>query len=462
MKEKCGIFAVSGEGLEAARLTHLGLWALQHRGQESSGIVSSNGETLFVHKGMGLVAHVYDEADLQKLSGSLAIGHNRYATSGPSSTEHSQPVVTKDQILALAHNGNLPDTTGLEKFLQKKGIATSLHNDSDLMHAAITYFLTRGYSLEVALKKCFPLFTGAFSLLVMTKDKVAAIRDSFGIRPLCIGSYGDGYVFSSETCALDAIKAKFIREVKPGEIVVISKKGLNKTQAVKPNQKLDIFEFIYFARPDSYILGKSVNEVRRRLGIYLAKEHKIKADVVVPVPDSAIPAALGYSLESKIPFDHGLVKNRYIHRTFIRPAQKLRNKDVELKLNPIKEIFQGKKVILIDDSIVRGTTSQKLVALVKKAGAKEVHFLISSPPVRFPDFYGIDTPSQAELIANRLDEKGIAKEIGADSVRYLSYKSTLKAIGIAESNLCTSCFTGIYPIPIGNREKEINFDILPK
>ncbi len=455
MREKCGIFGVFGEGLEAARLTYLGLWALQHRGQESSGIVSSDEKELFVHKGMGLVAHVYGEEDLQKLVGHLAIGHNRYSTSGPSSAEHSQPVLTKDRILALAHNGNLPETAVLEKFLQSRGIATSKHNDSDLMHAAITYYLAKGLSLEKSLEKCFPLFTGAFSLLVMTKDKIAAVRDSCGIRPFCLGKYNGGYVFSSETCALDAIKAKFVRDVKPGEIVIVSKKGLQSIQAACPTPKLDIFEFVYFSRPDSKLLGKSVNEVRRQFGRYLAMEHKIKADIVIPVPDSAIPAALGYAQQSGIPFDHGLVKNRYIHRTFIRPVEKLRNMDVELKLNPIPEVFRGKRVILVDDSIVRGTTSKKIVTLVRKAGAREVHFLVSSPPVRYPDFYGIDTPFQSELIATKFDEEGIAKQIGADSVCFLSYERTIKATGIPEKKLCTSCFSGKYPIPIGERGREI-------
>ncbi|OGG05821.1 hypothetical protein A2872_03055 [Candidatus Gottesmanbacteria bacterium RIFCSPHIGHO2_01_FULL_42_12] len=254
---------------------------------------------------------------------------------------------------------------------------------------------------------------------------------------------------------MDAIKAKFVRDVKPGEIIVVSKKGLQSIQAARPTPKLDIFEFVYFSRPDSKLLGKSVNEVRRQFGRYLAMEHKIKADIVIPVPDSAIPAALGYAQQSGIPFDHGLVKNRYIHRTFIRPVEKLRNMDVELKLNPIPEVFRGKRVILVDDSIVRGTTSKKIVTLVRKAGAKEVHFLVSSPPLRYPDFYGIDTPFQSELIATKFDAEGIAKQIGADSVCFLSYEKTIKATGIPEKKLCTSCFSGKYPIPIGERGREI-------
>lgn len=452
----CGIVGVIGKDLEASRLVHSGLWALQHRGQESSGIVSSDGKNIYSHRGMGLVAHVYGEEDLAKLPGHLAIGHNRYATSGPSSFDYLQPVVTKDKIMTLVHNGNLPDITVLENFLHKKGVATTFLNDSDLMHKTLTYYLARGQSIEQAIKKSFPLFTGVFSLLVATVDKLIAIRDSCGVRPLVMGKYNGGYVFASETCALDTIKSQYLREVKPGEMIVVSSSGLKSYQLTKPTPKLDLFEFIYFARPDSLLLGKRVNEVRRRLGRYLAKEHKIKADVVIPVPDSAVPAALGYSQESGIPFDHGLVKNRYIHRTFIRPAQKLRDQDVEMKLNPIPEVLSGKRVIIIDDSIVRGTTSKKIVALVRKAGAKKVYFLVSSPPVRYPDFYGIDTPAQKDLISARLTEKQIAKEIGADEVHFLSYQSTIKATGLPEEVLCTSCFTGNYPVNIGEREKEIN------
>lgn len=455
----CGIIGVIGQGLEASRLVHSGLWALQHRGQESSGIVSSDGKNLYLHRGMGLVAHVYEEADFANLPGYLAIGHNRYATSGPSSFDYIQPVVTKDKNLALVHNGNLPDTTTLENFLHKKGITTTFHNDSDLIHKVLSYYLARGQSIENAIKKSFPLFTGVFSILIATVDKLIAVRDSCGVRPLVMGKCNDGYVFASETCALDIIKAQYLREVKPGEMVTVSLSGLKSYQLAKPTQKLDLFEFIYFARPDSRLLGKRVNEVRRQLGKYLAREHKIKADVVIPVPDSAVPAALGYSQESGIPFDHGLVKNRYIHRTFIRPAQKLRDSDVEMKLNPIDEVLTGKRVIVIDDSIVRGTTSKKIVVLVRKAGAKKVYFLVSSPPVRYPDFYGIDTPSQKDLISAHLSEKQIAKEIGADGVHFLSYKSTIKATGLSEDVLCTSCFSGIYPVDIGKRNQEINQEI---
>jgi amidophosphoribosyltransferase len=453
--EKCGVFGVFDLNIQASRIVHPALWALQHRGQESSGIASSDGSTIYSHRGMGLVAHVYEEKDLKALKGHIAIGHNRYATSHGSLPEHSQPVVTRDKLLALAHNGNLPSVKKLEAFLKRKGISTEGYNDSELMHATIKYHLVKGLSLESAIKKSFPLFTGVFALLVMTRDKLAAVRDHCGIRPLSLGKYNGGYVLSSETCAFDTVQAKFIRDVNPGELLVIDKDGVKSEQLAKANQKLDIFEFVYFARPDSVLLGKRVNEVRREFGRELAREHKIKADVVIPVPDSAIPAALGYAQESGIPFDHGLIKNRYIHRTFIQPTQKLRENSVGLKLNPIREVLEGKSVIVIDDSIVRGTTSKKLVSLIREGGAKEVHLLSSSPPVKYPDFYGINTPDQKELIAAFMDLGQIREYIGSDSVGYLSFEGMIKATGLPGKVFSTSCFSGVYPIDILERKREL-------
>jgi len=458
--EKCGIFGVYGKGFEAARLVHPGLWALQHRGQESSGIASSDGKKIYVKKGIGLVAHVFSEVDLRNLKGYLAIGHNRYSTSGDAWDKHAQPVVVevKDgKHIALGHNGNLPQTKKIEKFLKSKNIPPEGLNDSELITHAIAAYVREGESLEKAIIKAYPLFTGAFCLVAMDETKIVAVRDPFGIRPLCIGKLNSGYVFASETCALDIIGAKFLREVKPGEMVVADLNGLKSIQIEKGEQKLDIFEFVYFARPDSYLLGKSIDQVRQNLGKELAKEHKIKADLVIPVPDSAVPAAIAYSRESGIPFEMGLIKNRYIHRTFISPEEHTRDRIVQLKLNPMKHILKGKKVIVIDDSIVRGTTCRQIVKMVRDAGAKEVHLLISSPPVRFPDFYGINTPRQRELIASYKNLEGIRKEIGADSMHYLSYKGLLYAIGLPEDSLCTSCFTGDYPIDIGERKREINY-----
>lgn len=460
IREKCGIFGVYGAGFQAARLVHPGLWALQHRGQESSGISSSNGKNLRFKKGPGLVAHVFSEDDLKKLKGHLAIGHNRYSTSGASYDAHAQPVIVKvgrKKSIALGHNGNLPSTKLLEKFLNDNRVSIKGLNDSEMMTNIIAYFVKKGQSLEDSIKSAWKYFTGAFCILVMDEKKIIAARDKCGIRPLCIGKLNGGYIFASETCALDIVGANFFREVKPGEMVVVDKNGLKSIQIEKGRQKLDVFEFVYFARPDSMLLGKSVDQIRQNLGKQLAKEHKLTADVVIPVPDSAIPAALGFSKQSGIPFYHGLIKNRYIHRTFISPEEHTRGRIVQLKLNPMPHIFKGKKVIVIDDSIVRGTTSKELIKMVRAAGAKSVHLCIASPPVRFPDFYGINTPHQKELIASYKNHKEIEKEIGVDSLHYLSYKGLIKAVGIAEEKLCTSCFTGEYPIDIGEKKEEINY-----
>lgn len=458
--EKCGIFGVYGRGFEAARLVHPGLWALQHRGQESSGIASSDSKKIYLHKGMGLVSHVFAEKDLRKLKGYLAIGHNRYSTSGDSVQTHAQPILEKingKNYFALVHNGNLPSLKKLEKFLKINKISTKGLNDSEMIAKAIAVYMKKGLKLEDAIIKAYPLFTGVFCLLIMDEQKLIAVRDSFGIRPLCLGKLNGGYILASETCALDIVGAKFLREIKPGEMLVISDKGLKSIQVQKGEQKLDVFEFVYFARPDSILLGKSVDLVRQNLGVELAKENEIRADIVIPVPDSAIPAAIGFSRESKILFEMGLIKNRYIHRTFISPEEHTRHRIVQLKLNPMKHVLSGKKVAVIDDSIVRGTTSKQIIKMIKDAGAKEVHLLISSPPVKFPDFYGIDTPQQKQLIAASKDIKQIAKDLGVDSLHYLSYKGLIKATGLPEEVLCTACFTGNYPADIGERRKEITY-----
>jgi len=455
--EKCAVVGIFGEGMESARLVHTCLWSLQHRGQESSGIASSEGTGIRIYKGTGLVAHVYDEEHLQLLSGYIAIGHNRYSTSGASTLSHTQPIMDEERTFTLAHNGNLPDTSKLEHFLVSHGIDPTPYNDSELMYQAIKYHMQDGLSIESAIRKSFPLFTGAFSIVIMSKDKLIALRDPKGIRPLSLGKLNGGYIIASETCALDTISGTFVRDIDPGEMIVIDKEGLKSFKLAKGETKLDIFEFVYFARPDSILLGKRVNEVRRNLGIHLAKECPIKADVVIPIPDSAIPAALGYAGETGIPFDMGLIKNRYIHRTFIRPAQKLREKDVTVKLNPVPEIIEGKEVVIIDDSIVRGTTSGKIVEMIRRAGAAKVHMLISSPPVKYPDFYGIDTPRQDDLIASQMSVEEMRKVIGADSLYFLSYKGLIESTGLPEKMFCTSCFNGVYPMDIGKRIQEVKY-----
>lgn len=458
MKEKCAVFGVYGKGLDAARITYFGLFALQHRGQESTGIAASDGQKIRINKAMGLVPQVHKEKNIKKLPGFLAVGHNRYSTSHGSSPRHCQPVGGKDNLLTLAHNGNLPTVANLKSFLNSAGVKTSGLNDSELMYEAIVHFLKKRLKIEDAIQKAFPLFSGVFCLVILTPKKLIAVRDKFGVRPLSIGKLNGGYVISSETCGLDSVGAKFLRDVKPGEMVVVDKKGLSSYQIAKGTTKLDIFEFVYFARLDSQLLGKSVYEVRKNFGKQLAIEHLIDADVVVPIPESAIPVALGYAVATKIPFEYGLSKNRYIGRTFIMPEQHLRDRFVELKLAPIPEVLKGKKVVLVDDSIVRGTTIKKIVKLVKNAGAKEVHVIVSCPPLKYPDFYGIDTPSQQELIGARMSILQIRDFLGADSIYYLSYEGMIKATGISEDSFCTSCFTGVYPVDIAERAKDVRYE----
>ena len=455
LHEKCGVIGIYSNQNDIARSVYYGLWSLQHRGQENSGIASSNGKKFFFHKGKGLVSHVYAEKDLDKLKGHIAIGHNRYSTFGKTDIDHSQPVCNHNDTIALAHNGNLPLVSKLKKFLTDHGIAYSGLNDSEMMFKTVEYHFVKTRNIVESLKQSFELFTGAFSLVVMTKKDLVGVRDSNGIRPLCIGKFVGGYVLASESCALDTIGAEFVRDVEPGEMIVINENGLTSFQLGIPNLKFDVFEFIYFARPDSRFMGKSVYEVRKRLGEQLALESKIKADVVIPVPDSSIPSAIGFSNVSKIPFEMALTKNRYIHRTFIKPAQKNRMSSVKMKLNITPELITGKDIIIIDDSIVRGTTSKRLADLLRTANPKSIHFFISSPPVIYPDFYGIDTPDQSELISSKMNNVALANYIGVDSVQFLSYSGMIDAIGLPESQLCTSCFSGIYPIGIGSKIKKL-------
>lgn len=452
--EKCGVIGVFTVSADASRLAYYGLWALQHRGQESSGIASSDGRALYSHGDEGLVAHVYRESDLTKLRGNIAIGHNRYATSGGYS-DHVQPIVDEGLDIAFAHNGNLPSTTALERFLGGEGISCDGMNDSRMMAEAIGCYVRQGKGLAEAVEAAWPLFTGAFSCVAMSRDTLVAFRDECGIRPLSLGSLTDGFTVASETCAFDTIGAAFLRDVKPGEMVSISASGVTSKQLAKSRTRLDIFEYVYFARPDSLVMGRKVNEVRRELGRTLAREFPIKADIVVPVPDSAIPAALGYAEESGVRFEHGFIKNRYIHRTFIRPTQSMRERDVRTKLNPVPEAIMGKRVIVIDDSIVRGTTTGQIVHMLYGAGAREVHVLVSSPPVKYPDFYGINTPKQDDLIAACMDLEGIRRHIGAESLGYLSYDGMVQATGWPRTKLNTSCFDGVYPIDIGERAESV-------
>ena len=479
--EKCAIFGVYGKGLDVARLSFFGLFALQHRGQESSGIATSDGNIITVHKGMGLVSQVFNDELIGNLKGHIAVAHNRYSTTGGSSLKHSQPMLGASRVekisyddphpslndsvslssgpddgaIALAHNGNLPTTNALAAFLREKGVDPTEFSDSRMMVEAIAARMREGVELAAAVKDVYPLFTGAFSLVIMSQDKLIALRDECGIRPLALAKLNGGYVVASETCAFAPIGAEFEREIQPGEMVVIDENGARSEQVVPPDPKLDIFEFVYFARPDSQLLGKSVYQVRRNFGIELAREYPVKADVVIPVPETAIASAIGYAQTLGIPFEMGLTKNRYIHRTFITPEQHVREQGVKAKLTPIPEIIRGKRVVVFDDSIVRGTTARQIVKMLFEAGAKEVHSLVASPPVKFPDFYGIDTPKQTDLIAATKSVEEIEKYLGATSLRYLSYEGMIRATGLSEDVFCTSCFTGVYPIDIKEREKEI-------
>lgn len=448
--EKCGVVGVFlNHGNNASKLTYYSLWALQHRGQESSGITSATKKDFFHHAGIGLVAHAYDEKDLKKLKGQIAIGHNRYSTSGASNLKHAQPIYKNDNELSLAHNGNIPDTKYLKQTLKSAGITYYDLNDSELLHKVIRYKYVKSKNMIESISSTLQNVKGVYSIVVMNKNSLVAARDPYGIRPLSIGKLENGYVIASETCVFETIGAKFIRDVKPGEIVEIKDGKLASYIFAKPNLKIDIFEYIYFARPDSVIEGVSVYEARKKMGEYLATENKdIKADIVIPIPDSSVPASIGYSNKSKTPFEMALVKNRYIHRTFIKPTQQDRENSVTLKLNPIAQAIKGKHVVLVDDSIVRGTTSKKIIEMVRKYGAKKVSFLVSSPPVKYPDFYGINTPSSKELISANYTIGETQKIIGADNLRFLSFDGLIKAIGLKVSNLNTSCLTGIYPVPI--------------
>ncbi len=473
LNEKCGVFGIYGKDLDVSRLTFYGLFALQHRGQESSGIATADGNHIDCYKNMGLVTQVYNEETITSLKGHIGIGHNRYSTSEGSHIKHAQPVIVNNQ-LALAHNGNLPSTTKLKEFLEAKDISTLDCSDSELMTKALAYYLEHGHTIKDAVIKAYPLFTGAFSLTILTKDSLVAVRDTYGIRPLCMGRIypvksgeagspeakfngvnNSATVFASESCAFHTVGAELIREVNPGEMVIVTDKGIESVQIQESKTKVDIFEFVYFARPDSQILGKSVYETRRNCGMKLAEECKIDADIVVPVPETAYPVASGYSKKSGIPMEMALVKNRYIHRTFIQPEQHSRDLGVKLKLTPLREVLQGKKIIVMDDSIVRGTTSRQLVKMLFDAGCLEVHMLISSPPVKFPDFYGIDTPKQEKLIASHKTVEEIRQFLGATSLYFLSLKGLMDSTGIDSNLFCTSCFTGEYPIDLLERTKEV-------
>ncbi len=450
-REACGVFGVYAPGDDAARLTYFGLYALQHRGQESAGIAVSDGETVTVYKERGLVAQVFNEKVLAGLSGHLAVGHTRYSTTGSSIWENAQPAYRQvDHTgIALAHNGNLTNTEELAQRLGDTGAST----DSELMIQAIAAATPTGRSdareLEVALLEVLPALEGAFSLVVMDQGRLVGVRDPHGFRPLCLGRMGSGWVLASETAALDTVGAEFVREIEPGEMIVIDAAGIRSRRPFGPTEpKLCVFEFVYFARPDSLLYGQNVHAARRRMGELLAAQSPAAADVVVPVPESGIPAAQGFAAASGLPYRDGLVKNRYIGRTFIDPAPSMRERGIRMKLNPMPAELEGRRVVLVDDSIVRGTTTRRLVGMVRDAGASEVHLRISSPPYRWPCFYGMDTGDPETLLAAGADVPEIAQFLDVDSLAYLSLDALLDATGAAGAGFCTACLSGVYPTDV--------------
>jgi len=432
-------------------MTYLGLYAQQHRGQESTGIVTLNGREHLNHKGLGLVGEVFTEPQLERLKGSAAIGHNRYSTAGANLLSNAQPltVMLHTGPMALAHNGNIVNADILREKLIADGAIFQGTNDTEI----ILHLISRNKKADLieSLSEALRQVEGAFSLVVLTDDKLIAIRDPYGFRPLVMGKRevdgGMSTVIASETCAFDLMSAKFSREIQPGEIFWVDKNGEHSKQFTQPKDRLAkcVFEHVYFARPDSVVFGESVYEARKKMGMRLAEEHAIAADVVIPVPDSGVPAALGYSVKSGIPFEMGIIRNHYIGRTFIQPSPSIRSFGVKIKLNPQSHILQGKRVVVIDDSIVRGTTSKKIISLVRQAGAKEVHFRVAAPPTTGSCYYGVDTPERSQLIAASQSVDQIREFIGADTLGYLSVEGMLKAVSAKDKTYCDACFTGKYP-----------------
>ena len=463
--EECGVFGIYAPGRDVARITFFGLYALQHRGQESAGIATSDGRIAYNHKGMGLVAQVFNEDNLRPLQGHLAIGHNRYSTTGSSHVRNAQPylIETMHGPLGVAHNGNLTNALKLRHQLLKRGVGLSSTSDSEvitqILAAPADAWSTPKQNGREAdrwvarLRSLAAVAQGAYSIVLLTREAVYAMRDPVGLRPLSLGKLSEqGYVAASESCAIHTVGANYLREVQPGEIVRLDQNGVTSFSTYQSTSRaLCIFEYVYFARPDSLLEGQSIHKVRQELGRQLAREAPVEADVVVGVPDSATPAAIGYSQESGIPYTEGLTKNRYIGRTFIQPDDQLRKEGVRIKYNPLTSNLQGKRVILVDDSIVRGNTAGPLVQLMRDGGATEVHMRVSSPPVRHPCFMGIDMATKQQLIAHQMDNEGIRQRIGADSLAYLTLEGMERAVQAAaqyDTGHCTACFSGQYPIAL--------------
>ena len=451
-QDACGVFGVWAPGEEVAKLAFYGLYALQHRGQESAGIATSDGHRILVYKDMGLVSQVFTESDLATLPGDLAIGHCRYSTTGSSTWVNAQPTLrpTKYGTLALAHNGNLTNTGELAEMVQKLeptvGRDRGATTDTEIMTALIS--LQNEKNVEASAVAVLPQLEGAFSLVFMDEHTLYAARDRHGVRPLVLGKLENGWVVASESAALDIVGASFVREIEPGELIAIDINGVRTQRWAVAEPKGCLFEYVYLARPDTLIAGQGIHATRVAIGVRLAKEAPVEADLVIPVPESGTPAAIGYAKGSGIPFGIGLVKNSYVGRTFIQPSQTIRQLGIRLKLNPLREIIEGKRIVVVDDSIVRGNTQRAIVRMLREAGAREIHVRISSPPVKWPCFYGIDFATRAELIASGLEIEEIRRSIGADSLGYVSLEGLIASTQISEDKLCSACFTGTYPIRI--------------
>jgi len=449
LREACGVFGIYSQDEDIARLTFFALFALQHRGQESAGIATTDGNIIQVYAKMGLVSQVFTEDTLSKLTGHIAIGHNRYSTRGSSRISNVQPIIVgqNSNTLAIAHNGNITNAEALFKELSDKGYIFRTSTDTEVIANLILSSPEKVWLDRI--KYAMRRLQGAYSMVIMTKDTLYGIRDPLGVRPLCLGTIGNGhYVLASESCALDHIGAKFLREIKPGEIVSITDKGIDSYQEETDKKSLCIFEYIYFSRPDSNINGRLLHAVRQAMGAGLAEEHPVEADLVIGVPDSATAAGFGYAIKSGIPPGEGLIKNRYMGRTFIEPDQRIRDLGVQLKFNPLQPILEGKRVVLVDDSIVRGTTTPKVIKLLKRSGAKEIHMRVCAPPIRYPCFFGVDMATRWELIAAQKNISEIRNFIGADSLGYLSIDGLIKAVALPKETFCLACFTGEYPVPV--------------
>ncbi|GAB4457923.1 MAG: amidophosphoribosyltransferase [Armatimonadaceae bacterium] len=460
-QEECGIFGVYAPGEDVARMTFFGLFALQHRGQESAGIAVSDGETVRMHKDMGLVTQVFHEEELARLTGHIAIGHTRYSTTGSSTVQNAQPLqcLHSTGSIAVAHNGNLINTSELRREMERRGICFVTTNDSEIIARSITEKKEAGASTPQAVRETMQQIRGAYSLAILTETEMIGVRDPYGIRPLCLGRLDSGkWVLASETCALNTVDATLVRELSPGEIVVVGEHGVKWVAGVPMEREaLCMLEMIYFARPDSEMYGQSLHVARQRMGMELAREHPVEADLVIGVPDSGIPAALGFAHASGTPYNEGFIKNRYIQRTFIQPDQRMRDLGVRMKLTAIRETVKGKRVVMVDDTIVRGTTTGKVVRLLLDAGAAEVHVRISAPPVAYPCFYGIDMATQDQLIAASQSVEQIRQHIGATSLGYLSPDGLARALSMPGDNFCLACFTGEYPIEIPPEVKVSKF-----